>query len=130
VIDCSGIILVKSFIFITIFCSSIYSFSDTESSRKLREEFAKTCFETLLQFSFISKSQSEEGSITKVAVLSLLQRCQDVVKKYVEDERLSGKCPLPRYPINIYNGILHFTKIVNKKHKKLMFYSHFCVFAE
>ncbi|XP_063438367.1 protein MON2 homolog isoform X1 [Mytilus trossulus] len=71
-------------------------FIDTESSRKLREEFAKTCFETLLQFSFISKSQSEEGSITKVAVLSLLQRCQDVVKKYVEDERLSGKCPLPR----------------------------------
>ena len=72
------------------------TFIDTESSRKLREEFAKTCFETLLQFSFISKSQSEEGSITKVAVLSLLQRCQDVVKKYVEDERLSGKCPLPR----------------------------------
>lgn len=72
------------------------TFIDTDSSRKLREEFAKTCFETLLQFSFISKSQSEEGSITKVAVLSLLQRCQDVVKKYVEDERLSGKCPLPR----------------------------------
>lgn len=71
-------------------------FIDTESSRKLREEFAKTCFETLLQFSFISKSHSEEGSITKVAVLSLLQRCQEVVKKYVEDERLSGKCPLPR----------------------------------
>lgn len=91
--------------------SSIYSFSDTESSRKLREEFAKTCFETLLQFSFISKNQSEEGSITKVAVLSLLQRCQDVVKKYVEDERLSGKCPLPRYHINAHNSILHFTKI-------------------
>ncbi|XP_071082780.1 protein MON2 homolog [Haliotis cracherodii] len=73
------------------------TFIDTESSRKLREDFAKTCFETLLQFSFVNKkSESEEGSITKLAVLSLLQRCQEVVKKYVEDERLSGKCPLPR----------------------------------
>lgn len=71
------------------------TFVDTDSSRKLREDFAKTCFETLLQFSFVSK-KGEEGSVTKVAVLSLLQRCQEVVKKYVDDERLSGKCPLPR----------------------------------
>ncbi|KAL8578559.1 hypothetical protein ACOMHN_015015 [Nucella lapillus] len=71
------------------------TFVDTDSSRKLREDFAKTCFETLLQFSFVSK-KNEEGGVTKVAVLSLLQRCQEVVKKYVEDERLSGKCPLPR----------------------------------
>ncbi|XP_076468992.1 protein MON2 homolog [Babylonia areolata] len=71
------------------------TFVDTDSSRKLREDFAKTCFETLLQFSFVSK-KSEEGAVTKVAVLSLLQRCQEVVKKYVDDERLSGKCPLPR----------------------------------
>jgi len=52
----------------------------------------------LLQFSFVSR-KSEEGAVTKVAVLSLLQRCQEVVKKYVDDERLSGKCPLPRYSI-------------------------------
>ena len=69
--------------------------ADTESSRKLREEFAKGCFETLLQFSFITRS-ANEGSLTKMAVQSLLQRCQEVVKNYVEDERLSGKCPLPR----------------------------------
>ncbi|KAK7482792.1 hypothetical protein BaRGS_00025958 [Batillaria attramentaria] len=71
------------------------TFVDTDSSRKLREDFARTCFETLLQFSFVSK-KGEEGSVTKIAVLSLLQRCQEVVKKYVDDERLSGKCPLPR----------------------------------
>lgn len=71
------------------------TFVDTDSSRKLREDFAKTCFETLLQFSFVNK-KSEEGAVTRVAVLSLLQRCQEVVRKYVEDERLSGKCPLPR----------------------------------
>ncbi|XP_050413409.1 protein MON2 homolog [Patella vulgata] len=80
-----------------VFSTPSYHSIDTESSRKLREEFAKTCFETLLQFSFINqKQQEEEGCITKIAVLSLLQRCQEVVKKYVDDERLSGKCPLPR----------------------------------
>ncbi|XP_074659312.1 protein MON2 homolog [Tubulanus polymorphus] len=74
------------------------SFIDADSSKKLREEFAKTCFETLLKFSFITNnsSSSPEGSITKLAVNSLLKRCQDVLRKYVEDEKLSGKCPLPR----------------------------------
>ncbi|ESO95637.1 hypothetical protein LOTGIDRAFT_188347 [Lottia gigantea] len=79
-----------------VFSAPSYHSIDTESSRKLREEFAKTCFETLLQFSFINQDKEGEGAITKIAVLSLLQRCQDVVKKYVDDERLSGKCPLPR----------------------------------
>ncbi|KAK2183608.1 hypothetical protein NP493_305g02023 [Ridgeia piscesae] len=77
------------------------AFIDTESSRKLREEFAKSCFETLLQFSFIMQQQTggstdEEGAITRLAVTALLQRCRDVMLKFVADERLSGKCPLPR----------------------------------
>ncbi|XP_013390078.1 protein MON2 homolog, partial [Lingula anatina] len=73
------------------------AFIDTDSSRKLREEFAKACFETLLQFSFITNAYSTgEGTITDLAVSSMLQRCQGVIKKFVEDERLSGKCPLPR----------------------------------
>ena len=78
-------------------------FTDTDSSRKLREEFAKACFETLLQFSFITQQGSKgdnasgaEGSLTRLAVTALLQRCRQVLQKYVEDERLSGKCPLPR----------------------------------
>ncbi|CAL1538550.1 unnamed protein product, partial [Lymnaea stagnalis] len=70
--------------------------ADTESSRKLREDFARTCFETLLQFSFVSDTVSEQGQLTRLAVMSLLRRCHDVITKYVEDERLSGKCPLPR----------------------------------
>ncbi|XP_053377564.1 protein MON2 homolog isoform X3 [Mercenaria mercenaria] len=80
----------------SIHSTSSDTFIDTDSSRKLREEFAKTCFETLLQFSYINRSKTDEGCITKLAVISLLQRCQDVVKKYAEDEKLSGKCPLPR----------------------------------
>ncbi|XP_059169708.1 protein MON2 homolog [Physella acuta] len=70
--------------------------ADTESSRKLREDLARTCFETLLQFSFVSDTISEQGQLTRLAVMSLLRRCHDVITKYVEDERLSGKCPLPR----------------------------------
>ena len=74
------------------------AFIDVDSSRKLREEFAKACFETLLQFSFINPGTESDGggAITKLAVSSLLKRCKDVLEKYVEDERLSGKCPLPR----------------------------------
>lgn len=74
--------------------------SDIESSHKLREEFAKACFETLLQFSFISPPNGdgtlEEGAITHLAIESLLSRCKTVLQKFINDERLSGKCPLPR----------------------------------
>ncbi|XP_052280395.1 protein MON2 homolog isoform X2 [Dreissena polymorpha] len=81
----------------SIHATSSDSFIDTDSSRKLREEFAKTCFETLLQFSYINRSKTgSDSSLTRLAVIALLQRCQEVVKKYSEDEKLSGKCPLPR----------------------------------
>lgn len=33
---------------------------------------------------------------TKLAVTSLLHRFREVLVKYVDDEKLSGKCPLPR----------------------------------
>ncbi|XP_058791911.1 protein MON2 homolog isoform X3 [Phymastichus coffea] len=75
---------------------------------KLREEFAKTCFETLLQFSLLdglnneietNKNESivdEGGAAGRLAVTALLHRFQEVLKRYIEDERRSGKCPLPR----------------------------------
>ncbi|KAK3856125.1 hypothetical protein Pcinc_037518, partial [Petrolisthes cinctipes] len=134
---------------------SIESASGTDSECegfKLREEFAKTCFETLLQFSlltpsdldttlnnaakaalgeatnghnnitpagmFLSTQQQQQQQdnntttttttttpppppqvTTKLAVTSLLHRFREVLVKYVEDERLSGKCPLPRHRI-------------------------------
>ncbi|XP_071818357.1 protein MON2 homolog isoform X3 [Apostichopus japonicus] len=84
----------------SIHSTSTASFLDVDD-RQLRQEFAKACFETLLQFSFITQkaalqNSSDEGALTKMALTSLLGRCQEVLKKYVEDERLSGKCPLPR----------------------------------
>ena len=98
-------------IFTHFFIHLLYSNLDTDSSRKLREEFAKTCFETLLQFSYVSPTKTEESSITRLAVLSLLQRCQEVVRKYVEDERLSGKCPLPRFVTYCYFILWLYFKI-------------------
>lgn len=114
---------------------SIHSASDTnicyESDWKLREIFAKTCFETLLQFSLLddncNNNRSSTGSSNlasasavnalnanianavgagtnggkdfagRLAVTALLHRFQEVLKRFNDDERQSGKCPLPRY---------------------------------
>jgi len=63
----------------------------------VREEFAKTCFEALLQYSFVSQKENNgAGAISKVALKSLVQRCREVLSKYTEDERLNGQFPLPR----------------------------------
>lgn len=37
--------------------------------------------------------------MNRLAVTSLLQRFNDVVVRYVQDERLSGKCPLARHRV-------------------------------
>lgn len=66
----------------------------------MREDFSKVCFETLLQFSFSNKvSTPQEGYISRMALSVLLKRSQDVLRRYVEDERLSGRCPLPRFAV-------------------------------
>lgn len=79
--------------------------TDGDIELTLREEFAKTCFETLLQFSLIdggnngmviSGDEKNNGLAGHLAVTSLLHRFQEVLKKYIDDEKLSGKCPLPR----------------------------------
>lgn len=80
------------------------TFSGTDANGfPLREEFAKSCFETLLQFSFVNGTSEEaqrvdrpDGKVSELALDALLRRCSDVLAKYVEDEKLSGKCPLPR----------------------------------
>ncbi|XP_018603012.2 protein MON2 homolog isoform X2 [Scleropages formosus] len=76
------------------------SFTEAEIDIRLREQFSKACFETLLQFSFNSKAATpQEGYISRMALSVLLQRSQDVLRRYVEDERLSGRCPLPRQQV-------------------------------
>ncbi|OXB67475.1 hypothetical protein ASZ78_006806 [Callipepla squamata] len=76
------------------------SFTEAEIDIRLREEFSKVCFETLLQFSFSNKvTTPQEGYISRMALSVLLKRSQDVLHRYIEDERLSGKCPLPRQQV-------------------------------
>lgn len=84
----------------------------------LREQFAKVCFETLLQYSLVDgisssspppspgtapidigncRSSADSELITgKLAVTALLHRFQEVVEKFCHDQNLTGKCPLPR----------------------------------
>lgn len=75
-----------------------FTLTEAEIDIRMREEFSKVCFETLLQFSFSNKvTTPQEGYISRMALSVLLKRSQDVLHRYIEDERLSGKCPLPRY---------------------------------
>uniref|UniRef100_A0AAY4B3Y4 Protein MON2 homolog n=1 Tax=Denticeps clupeoides TaxID=299321 RepID=A0AAY4B3Y4_9TELE len=76
------------------------SFTEAEIDVRMREDFSKVCFETLLQFSFSNKASTpQEGYISRMALSVLLQRAQDVLRRYMEDERLSGRCPLPRQQV-------------------------------
>ncbi|XP_048864453.1 protein MON2 homolog isoform X2 [Brienomyrus brachyistius] len=76
------------------------SFTEAEIDIRLREDFSKVCFETLLHFSFSGKvATPQEGYISRVALSVLLKRSQDVLRRYVENERLSGHCPLPRQQV-------------------------------
>ncbi|KAH7640772.1 mon2-like protein [Dermatophagoides farinae] len=102
---------------------------ETEMNRKLREDFARICFQTLLQFSFfgpkgnpdlfiqssktnlnvenIGQSSAEQtiGIVNKLAVASILKRFNDVIIKYVEDEQLCP-CPLPRHRLSEISFVL------------------------
>ncbi|XP_054718862.1 protein MON2 homolog [Uloborus diversus] len=97
-------------------CSPI----DIDSSRKLREEFAKSCFETLLQFSFLESGIEidDDGVVNLLAVTSLLHRFKEVIQKYAEDERLSGKCPLPRHRMSEISFVLKAVATLAKSLKK------------
>ncbi|XP_046890871.1 protein MON2 homolog isoform X2 [Hypomesus transpacificus] len=76
------------------------SFTEAELDVRMREDFSKVCFETLLQFSFSNRAPTpQEGYISRLALSVLLRRAQDVLQRYVEDERLSGRCPLPRQQV-------------------------------
>lgn len=84
---------------------------DESMSAELREDFARCCFEALMQFSNFSNNQdsptpsqmnSERNNndadiVSKLAVDCLLNRFMDVIVRYNHDERLAGKCPLPRH---------------------------------
>lgn len=93
-----------------------------DAELKLREEFAKTCFETLLQFSLLNDlSESNEnkeastinnnnttnsnenglsGGVGHLAIATLLKRFEEVLRKFTEDEKQSAKNVLPKYRLS------------------------------
>lgn len=83
------------------FCVSVLFFIDMDPSTKLREEFAKICFEVLLQFSLLHEEQNEIAMSTsqvtnQLAITSLLHRFHNVLSTFAEDCKNTGKFPLPR----------------------------------
>jgi 7,8-dihydro-6-hydroxymethylpterin-pyrophosphokinase len=97
--------------------------AELDSTYKLREEFARVCFETLLQYSFVGNYKlrvdvTNEGAMNRLAVASLLHRFQEVLHNYVEDERLSGKCPLPRHRMAEISFVLKAVSTLTASLKK------------
>jgi hypothetical protein len=92
----------------------------------LREDFAKTCFETLLQYSLLDQAEPgvtngnvelvtngveslglEDAKITnKLAVTSLLHRFKEVLTTYIADEALHGPVPLPSHRVSELSFVL------------------------
>lgn len=90
-----------------------------DADLKLREEFAKTCFETLLQFSLLNdlshsivtnenkdvsalnnnttNSNDTMEAVGHLAITALLKRFEEVLKKFTEDEKQCTKSSLPNY---------------------------------
>lgn len=91
----------------SIYSNTFENFLDLDSTRKLREEFSKACFETLLRFSFVntnepgnnsnSNGSNNDGNLTRMALSSMLNRCKEIIQKYAHDERFNGNIPLPRF---------------------------------
>lgn len=83
--------------------STIQLSEDCSGSIGLREDFAKECFETLLDFSLLkgggggAASEAEDASLTnRLAITSLLQRFKEVLVDAIDGEKLKRNIPLQR----------------------------------
>ena len=83
--------------------------ANAETGPKLREEFARICFEVLLQFSLLHEEQmqQQQGSTkplmnntspvtNQLAITSLLDRFHKILANFVQDGKNCGQSPLPR----------------------------------
>ncbi len=82
---------------------------DSETGPKLREEFARVCFEVLLQFSLFHEEQKQQqqeqtkisasnsSQVTnQLAITALLDRFHKVLAAFAQDAKTGGQCPMPR----------------------------------
>ena len=83
--------------------STIHLSEDCSGSVGLREDFAKECFETLLDFSLLKDDQQEQAdtsdntqTVNKLAITSLLQRFKEVLVDAIDGEKLKRNIPLQR----------------------------------
>ena len=88
--------------------SSMTLSDDCSGTVGLREDFAKLCFETLLEFSLLdsdeitnatASSVGTEASSTvtnRLAITSLLQRFKEVLQDAIDGEKLNQNIPLQR----------------------------------
>ncbi|XP_061380307.1 protein MON2 homolog isoform X3 [Danaus plexippus] len=78
-----------------------------EQELKEREEFARTCFETLLQFSMLEDMDTlttAENDSDPLAIMPLLDRFQEVIAKYSRDEESTE--PIPRQQVSEVSFVL------------------------
>ncbi|XP_047037089.1 protein MON2 homolog isoform X3 [Helicoverpa zea] len=90
-----------------------------EQELKEREEFARTCFETLLQYSMLEDIDSfagVENDTDPLAIVALLDRFQEVISKYTQDE--DNTEPLPRQQVSEISFVLKAVATLTESMRK------------
>ena len=59
-----------------------------------------------------SGDESSEGGLSELAISTLLRRCHEVTKKFVQDDRHAGKRPLPRSQMGEVSFVFKATESV------------------
>ncbi|KAI5639016.1 hypothetical protein NE865_08358 [Phthorimaea operculella] len=90
-----------------------------EQELREREEFARTCFETLLQFSMLEDIDSltgVENDTDPLAIAALLDRFQEVISRYTRDD--DNAEPLPRHQLSEISFVLKAIATLTESMKK------------
>ncbi|XP_037294951.1 protein MON2 homolog isoform X2 [Manduca sexta] len=93
--------------------------AQNDQELKEREEFARTCFETLLQFSMLEDVDSLTGvedDADPLAIVALLDRFQEVITKYTQDD--DNPEPLPRHQVSEISFVLKAIATLTESMKK------------
>ncbi|XP_060807480.1 protein MON2 homolog [Amyelois transitella] len=93
--------------------------AQNEQELRENEEFARTCFETLLQFSMLEDVDSlgdVDNDTDPLAIVALLDRFQEVISKYTTDE--DNAEPLPRHQLSEISFVLKALATLTESMKK------------
>merc|ERR1719273_1933080 len=102
--------------------SSMTLSDDCSGTVGLREDFAKQCFETLLEFSLldsdIGQSDQESSVTNRMAITSLLQRFKEVLQDAIDSEKLNKNIPMQRQKVAEISFVLKAIATVISSMKK------------